>query len=64
VANCRQKHMNTDEDREDNKGEQADGQEKNIQDLRVTTGDCQHSGHSLSSPGHLRNITNRGYGGG
>src|SRR6266851_2113716 len=48
VANGRQKRMNTDEDRQGNKSEQADGQEKNIQDLRVATGDCQHSGLSLS----------------
>jgi hypothetical protein len=49
VANGRQEDMNTDEDGQGNKGEQADGQEKNIQDLRVATGDCQPSGLSLSA---------------
>jgi hypothetical protein len=50
MADGSQEDMNTDEDGQGNKGEQADGQEKNIQDLRVATGDCQHSGLSLSAP--------------
>jgi hypothetical protein len=55
--------MDTDEDGQGAKGEQTNGQENNIQDLRVATGDSQHNGLSLSPVGHLRNITNRGYGG-
>jgi hypothetical protein len=40
VPNGSQEYMNTNEDGQGNKGEQADGQEKNIQDLRAATGDC------------------------
>src|ERR1700738_286319 len=50
VANGSQEDMNTDEDSQGNKREQANGQEKHIQDLRVATGDCQHGGLSLSAP--------------
>ena len=53
VPNGSQEYMNTNEDSQGNKGEQTDGQEKNIQDLRVATGDCQHSGHSLSATGAI-----------
>jgi hypothetical protein len=49
VANGSQEDMNTDEDGQGNKGEQANSQEKNIKDFRVATGDCQHSGLSLSA---------------
>ena len=50
MANCRQEYVDTDEDGQGSKHEQAEGQENNIQDFRVATGDCQHGGHSLSAP--------------
>ncbi len=55
--------MNTDEDGQGSEREQTDRQENNIHDLRVATGDSQHNGLSVPPVGHLRNITNRGYGG-
>ena len=53
MANGSQKDMNADEDDQGHEGEQTDGEEKNIKDFRVATGDCQHSGLSVSAIGTL-----------
>jgi hypothetical protein len=53
VANGREKDMNADEDDQASKGEQANSHEKDINDFRVATGECQHSGLSLSVTGTL-----------
>jgi hypothetical protein len=52
VAHGRQKYMNTDKDRQANKGEQSNSQEKDIQDFRLAPGN-QHGGHSLSVVGDI-----------
>jgi alpha-galactosidase len=49
VANGSQECVDANEDAQGNKGKQTDGEEKNINDLRGATGDCQHGGLSLSA---------------
>jgi len=49
VANGSQECVDADEDAQGNEGKQTDGEETNIKDLRVATGNCQHSGLSLSA---------------
>jgi hypothetical protein len=52
MAHGRQEYMNTDKDRQTNKGEKANSQEKDIQDFRLAPGN-QHGGHSLSAVGDI-----------
>jgi hypothetical protein len=54
--------MNADYDCQNNNGDQADGHEKEDEEVCLALRDSQHGGESLSVAGALRKITGRGYG--